>query len=285
MIQIDATQPVNLRHPLNRGLIAWWLAGVHGRTGGNKWIDLVQAHRGTLGSTMDPKTDWVRTERRGTHEALDFDETVGEYVVVPKAVSIRGAAAASLSVWYRPTAIPTTNASLYYESTSSAASTRWSIFHLATTGYTQVSMRDTNTGTAFNALESVALTNGVWQHLLATVDAATDRLVLYRNGVERAVNTTAKGGFTTDIPAADITIGSFGTSQRINGRIDDVRVWCRALSAAEVKTYYERSLQGYPGLLNRIEPIIGMPPPIAPVGRVHINLSGNLQSLFGGMQN
>lgn len=232
---------------------------------------------------MLPLSDWIRTDRYGTNQALVFDETDGEYCILPKAISVKGLAAASLSIWFKPAAIPAANASLYFESTSSAASTRFSIFHLATTGYIQGFMRDTNTGTGFAATESVALTNGVWSHLVVTTDAVSDRLVLYRDGIERAVNTTAKGGFTVDIPAADIVLASFGTTQRANGQMDDVRIWRRALSAQEVLAYYELSRRGYVGLLNRIDPIIGMVPLAA--GRSHVNLSGNLQSLVGGMQN
>lgn len=250
MLILDSTCPVNWQHPLNRGLAAWFLAGVQGRTGGAKWYDLVRNHQGVL-TDMDPKTDWIGSKRLGSFGAIDLDGT-NDRVLLPDAVSVRGQAAATVSVWYKPDATPAANAAVYYESTANAGANRFGLFHLQTTGVIRAQMRDTDAGTTFLAADSVALTTGQWHHLVMTVDASSERLVLYRGGVERALDTTAKNGFTTGLPADPISVGAYITSTFVDGQVDDVRVWHRALSAQEVRAYYDLSRQGYPGLLNRI---------------------------------
>src|SRR5688500_11296274 len=67
--------PVNRLHPLNRGLVAWFLT-LPGLSGGLKWhnlMDLSNGPHGTL-TSMDPPTDWVSAKARpGGFGALDFD--------------------------------------------------------------------------------------------------------------------------------------------------------------------------------------------------------------------
>jgi uncharacterized protein len=93
-------------------------------------------------------------------------------------------------------------------------------------------------GVAFNGHVNAptALPVGAWTHVVGTYDGTT--MSLYVNGLKVGSNSTVTFGYTL----------SDGPSQRIgiapgsgfwDGRIDDVRLYNRALSAAEVMQLYQ----------------------------------------------
>lgn len=76
-----------------------------------------------------------------------------------------------------------------------------------------------------------------WQHIVSVVDKANKRLQLWVDGVQE-VNTTVSTWGSTNVPGTtDVRIGTpyaAGTYTWI-GRLDDVGMWNRALSADEIK--------------------------------------------------
>jgi hypothetical protein len=91
----------------------------------------------------------------------------------------------------------------------------------------------TLTRTASNYLDSgQAPTVGTWQHLAATFDGTTARF--YVNGVE-----TANRAFTGNVGDANVwRIGAYGPTAGgfFDGIIDEVRIYNRAITAAEVQS-------------------------------------------------
>ncbi len=166
--------------------------------------------------------------------ALSFNG-VNQWVSLPATASLKGLNAATVSLWY----YPMTNGGgiLYYESWSSG-SVRFSLGHNIN-GTVQVKMRDTDGGSTFIAQSSSALSLNTWHHLAATVDAASDQLILYIDGVQAAVNTQAKGPFTLSAPADPIAIGAYSYPSApgyLKGSLDDVRVYNRALTLTEIQS-------------------------------------------------
>ena len=81
---------------------------------------------------------------------------------------------------------------------------------------------------------------GVWQHYVGTYDGTT--LSLYQNGV-RVAQSPMTGTFLST--TAGLTIGAFDAAsavQTTDGRIDEVAVYGRALSAEEVVSHHERGV-------------------------------------------
>lgn len=81
---------------------------------------------------------------------------------------------------------------------------------------------------------------GVWAHWTITYDDAGDRKIrLYKNGVEVAyrVQTAASGTLVSDA-GLNLALGSTPDSQffAFNGTIDDVRIFNRVLTPAEIQT-------------------------------------------------
>ena len=83
-------------------------------------------------------------------------------------------------------------------------------------------------------------TTGVWYHVTAVKTSST--ISIYVNGVKET--TTSLGSFT-DTHAASLKIGaSAGEGAYLNGLVDEVEVFNRALSDAEIATIYNASALG-----------------------------------------
>jgi subtilisin family serine protease len=101
-------------------------------------------------------------------------------------------------------------------------------------------MKDTsNNGTEI--FGSTTVTNNEWHHVVAVRDTVEDKVYLYLDGTSDAT------------PVTDNTIESLATSRSLEiargagvyyytGKIDDVRIYDRALSAEEVQQLYEEGL-------------------------------------------
>lgn len=76
-----------------------------------------------------------------------------------------------------------------------------------------------------------------WVHLVLVADYNAKQLKVYRNGQLAAVDTITN---TPIFPAVSRPryIASYNTSPDYNGRLDDVRLYARALSASEVQALY-----------------------------------------------
>lgn len=88
---------------------------------------------------------------------------------------------------------------------------------------------------------------GVWAHIAGVVDRARNEVVLYVNG-RRA----AYGPLTTSVILRDevLYVGSRGAGDYIAGEIDDVRLWSRARTAAELAAEWNRRVSpSSPGLV------------------------------------
>jgi hypothetical protein len=73
---------------------------------------------------------------------------------------------------------------------------------------------------------------GKWIHVSATFDGQTSKL--YINGIEN-VSQTYASPFTIGTTSGDLVIGAMGTVQRMNGSLDDVRIYGQVISASEIQ--------------------------------------------------
>jgi hypothetical protein len=238
--QVDWTQPVNWRDPLNDGLVSWWLAVPNHTAGGATWRDLCQRNDGTLTNFANVDQAWKTQGQPGGFGALEFDGS-DDYVVCGSNTLATGAL--TVSVWAKAST-PQLRAMLnvmigpyglivYYGSSSGG------------TQSTMIGFRvDGEMHTASDTVPS-----GVWHHLVyvfagGDTDTASE-FSIYIDGVASAVSRFGGIGGST----SDNRIGWDGSA--FDGEIADVRIWDRALAASEIQDYYHRSQRYYPGLLNR----------------------------------
>jgi hypothetical protein len=89
--------------------------------------------------------------------------------------------------------------------------------------------------TAYVADPSTSVT-GLWQHYVVTYDNASTTMRLYKNGLQIASTTNAALNWTGG--GTKIAIGAYQAVTFYNGYLDNVKIYNRALSAAEVFSLY-----------------------------------------------
>lgn len=239
---VAADSPVETGHPLNRGLVSWWLP-LDGNSGGRTLFDIAGRNHGTL--TNDP-TWGVGPNGFG---AVQFDGS-NDYVECGTAglSALGGNANRTIACWARPSGL---SAYLVAASLDAGGGVGWAYLRVqlsASGTQWQVNARQGNSTEAY--FEFGTPTVGKWDHVALTIDSAYN-FTAYLNGVKQN---------TADVSSVGLYSGS-GASMRLgtyslggaywNGAVGTTQVYNRALSASEVYGLYEQSLRGYPDLLRR----------------------------------
>ena len=241
-IAIDPLGPVNYLHPLNRGLVGWWLAMPGGRTGygTGKWRDLT--HNRNDGTLTNSGLEWQAQTHTGGKASL-YMGGASDYVGIPSTVI--GAlpnVAVTISMWIYPNAVG--NYENVFDATSGGASRQLSCF-LGGAGGTYVAVAGVGGNGAANTYPWVA---NEWQYFLLTVSGSN--VLVYRNGLLTATVASALGGPFT---AAELQIGGnpSGGGTASSFRYDDIRINARNFTDAEAMALYMESLRGSPLTLRR----------------------------------
>jgi glucose/arabinose dehydrogenase len=179
-----------------------------------------QANHGSINGAT-----WTAAGRFGG--ALTFDG-VNDLVTVADANSLDLTAALTIEAWLYPTAAGTTwrtavmkeipgelSYALYANNSASRAA-----------GWLRIGATSKNTATA------ASLPLNTWTHLAITYDGATLRI--YRNGVQDS-SVAASGTLTTSANPLRLG-GNMVWGEYFAGRIDDVRIYNQARSAAQIQS-------------------------------------------------
>ncbi len=166
---------------------------------------------------------WTTSGHSGS--ALTFGGSAR--VTVPDANELDLTAAMTLEAWVYPTAVPTDWSTVILKENS--PSLAYALYAGTPAnrpeGYVNNGADRGTTGTA-------ALPQNTWTHLATTYDGATLRL--YVNGTQVA-SQAVTGAIRTS--SGVLSIGGNGVwGEYFSGRLDEVRIYNRALSAAEVQT-------------------------------------------------
>jgi hypothetical protein len=185
-------------------------------TAGLTAVDSVGGHDGTL--TNDPT--WSTGQLDG---ALNFDGS-NDYVNVPHDDTL-SLTTFSISAWIRPAAL-----SGWQIVVSKGNTTSWN-YYLGING-SEISIGFNNSGSWTEFLTSGAgLATGQWYHLAGTFDDAAGEGKVYLNGaLIHTGTTTASPSATSDA----VMIGNSPAGEYWPGLLDDVRIYDRVLSDAEV---------------------------------------------------
>lgn len=246
--RVDARDPVNRPHPLNRGRAAWWLALPH-NSGGATWYDLMGLNPGVFTSMGNTSNGWRNAPARpgSLGPGVLTDGTAGA-VNCGAPAGLNSAAQAAYAGWvYKPS--NSTTAGLGGSSGVSGGNNRFS-FNWFTDG------------TGYFAAESSALAYGTctipvgWNRVFCCFDGAgagnAGRLQVFLGGVPQAL--TFSGTIGTAIgTVSPFTIGRDSSDRPAAGQYDDVALWL-GLSGASAPAFaamdYDQSRRGYPDALN-----------------------------------
>jgi hypothetical protein len=188
-------------------------------------VSAADAH-GSRTGTLTNGAGWT-TGRSGQAVLLDG---VNDYVALPT-FDVTGSAL-TLAAWVRAGSVATTDQRFISKTTGTT-----NYWTLGTNGSAfRFRLR---TGTSTTTLDGGTLPLTTWSHVVATYDGTTMRLFV--NGVQQ-VGTAAKSGALATSATAPVSIGRNPTgtagANYFNGAIDDVRMFARALTAAEVTALY-----------------------------------------------
>jgi hypothetical protein len=209
------------------GLVAHWTFDVLSASDGTTFpADNDAALVATL-ETGDGDTEVLAPGKIGN--AIDFDG-VDDRLVVPDSPALDIDGPVSLTAWINMDRLPVGDDDFGIVEKGSAYSLE---VETDTVCVDFALYRDIG-GFDELAPTSCALPIAEWHHLAAVFDG-TD-LIVYQNGVE--VDRMAFTGGSVALTDAPVYIGfnSFRITRYMDGRIDEVTIWSRALSAAEVET-------------------------------------------------
>lgn len=253
MTWIDPRQPVNWGHPLTAGLLAWWQV-VPAFAGGQRLVDLTKRHHGTLQGGVT----WTGPRgRRGGQGALggfaDGNGAVGLSDAAIRTLPLQPAW--TLSLW----AVAAAN-------TTSAAAIAWSgTDDLLLYPYDSVNGPGVRLFWRRLTLTSIVNEDGVdrsgaWHHFVVRQTGLTARAVLVDGHlVGSDARNTANAG-----PFEDATqLGNWaGGAQPFPGLLDDVMLYDRALSDAEVVALFHLTQRLDTPMLRHVRPRLYSLPPV-----------------------
>jgi fibronectin type 3 domain-containing protein len=156
--------------------------------------------------------------------ALSFDG-INDLVTVPDANALDLAPGMTLEAWVKPTTVSGWRTALLKERPGQLS---YALYAAADNGRPQTEI---SAGASREARGTAALTAGAWSHLAATYDGTTLRL--YVNGAQ--VSSTAATGTLFNSTGALRIGGNKIWGEYFSGLIDEVRVYERALTPAEIQ--------------------------------------------------
>jgi len=235
---VNPSQPINLAHPLNRGLVSCWKV-LQGSTG-LVVRDLVSENRNHL--TWQTAGRAIGSSRG---RVLDFDRASEEYLTADNSASLDITEQITMSLWFW-TSHNTGYKHLIVKPANATWSNPWARYMLRIDTLGQWLLMQINSPYTYAAAAAAPLSQ--WNLGTATYDGATMRV--YVNGSEGG--STA---YVSSIPtsAHPLYIGAISTAgYSFDGQMDDVRIYDRALSASEVMQLYLETRQRYSPLFNQM---------------------------------
>lgn len=239
-MRVDWDNPVDMDHPLNRGLVAWWMAGEGPYWGGPLFRDLVPKSSrggGNHGTLTNGPTWGGHLGRPSGFGSLTFDGS-NDVVTTPAAITI--ATTGTVSMWARRTG-DGPGLEIFLSHTTDSSSTRWRMD--AEAGNFRVSY-----GNDINSLDTGAdFVANQWHHIAITWNGGTFRA--FFDGVRVLNFTGATHGFPTSSNV--LYFGDYEASgHEFAGQLDDIRFYSVALADDLIQAIRLESMQGYPQTLN-----------------------------------
>lgn len=169
-------------------------------------------------------------------QAFQFDGS-DDYVTASSSSSLNQLSAFTCSAWIYPTTVSGEQAIVYKEVASNGK--QYCGLSGSGTGRLYVNIDRTSDATA--RTNDNAIKANKWQ-FITTVWDGTNAPQIYINGTEVSSyqTQTAGSGTIVDDSSGDLVIGGRSTpSTLFNGKLDDIRIYNRVLSPAEIKRIYE----------------------------------------------
>jgi len=210
-----------------RGLVGYW---AFEEGSGNIAYDVSgYANNGTFGTYMVTSTDAWTTGKIG--QALQFDGT-DDYVDCGTGSSLDITDAITLEAWVKAEAF-VSDAGIIGKNYGDSVYPYF--LWVMSDGKVRLNSYGVDAEHRWLILSSQPITTGSWYHIVGTFNTANANL--YING---EAETPVGVGYPLPTNTKDVWIGKYVYLDSFNGVIDEVRIYNRALSAAEIRYHYNR---------------------------------------------
>jgi hypothetical protein len=226
---VDLGNPV-AGHPLNEGLISWWLP-LPNNQGGGTLFDLKRKYDGALnnGPAWAPGPN--------AFASLDFVRASDQFVEADYAPL----SALSCTFWFRPNSL--VNYFVWVDTNNGASITQDVRVYSDSGGTLHADCNGADTTVA-------GVVAGAWNFAaLIRTGAGTNLLYLWPPSGGPLVSPATMSSL--GVASTKFRIGRAKDGHACDGRATDVRLYSRALGAAELRGLYEQGLRGHPDTLRR----------------------------------
>lgn len=253
--EIDWQNPI-VDHDLNRGLLAWWLAGGEGSGpfwGGPKYRDLRNRYHGTFST---PPPTWTGSSH--PLGGLLFNGSTN-YCALPNLSGLFGSGAATVTFWLKRTlaspAGPSDSGFVSLGNDGSSTATHYPF----SDGLIYCSIFYSGRINGISPLSGVDRTQ--WHQFAVSTKNGANNYRIFQNG---QLVTSAAGEAAITMTTAPYLGYSSSVAVPFGGSFGSVRLWNRALSDREIALDYSQSRRGYPDLLRRLTlPVYSLPAAVA----------------------
>jgi uncharacterized protein (TIGR02145 family) len=233
---------------LNNGLVGYWTFNnqdMNWATG--KALD--KSGSGNDGQIMNMSTTTSPVQGK-MGQGLKFDGTYNKYVNIgnPSVLQFTsGTNSFTVAAWFKKTANADNNTVIMKQGLTNNLS-----YGLIGNMNGTFSFRMGKQSVGSDNVTSDVISNGVWHYAVGVYTASTNGMQLYIDGTAPISGTYTMGNLTSDNSLAlgnDVGGLDPGDNRAFNGLIDDVRVYNRALSAAEIRQLYIQGSGKIPPIL------------------------------------
>ncbi len=178
------------------------------------------------------------------NQACHFSPTNTGYVAVPNSASLNVTGSFTLEAWISPNNSASPSVQLLIEKRAGPVPNGFLLF--LSNGKVGIA-----TNTITRLIGNTVLPNNVWTHIAVTFNSSNFLFSIYINGMPDASN--AVGGSIPISNGDSVTIGkgSIGVN-RFAGNLDEVRIWRKTLSGAEIFKYRRTSLGASTGIYDSL---------------------------------
>jgi len=195
-------------------------------------------NNGTWGNSTTGDINWTAGK---FGKAIKFDG-VDDYVEVAHSESLNMTSEITIEAWVNPDTPGQSGWSRFVSKRTTAGGADVYALGLTSDAYTPF-FRIRNLSIQTNLIATGLAPKNQWTHLVATYDGS--KMKIYINSVENA--SLDKTG-AIDTSTIDLHLGDRkdeATNRRLNGTIDEVRIYNRSLSASEIRQLYFTNLNKY----------------------------------------
>ena len=222
----DATLTVMLHGLLFSDIIAYY-----------KFDDNLNNYVSQYGAATSNNTTYVDGK---SGKALLFNGSTSK-CIVPKDISVRGRSRVSVSLWFNINSLGSKNV-LYAEENKKTHFFRFGLEVLSTGNILGV-LRNFDSDATYKSIDGGSVSLQEWHFAVFTFDAHGQIAKLHVDGVLKGTVATSSDPMPDTAPARTISVGYFdgpspSDTGAIDGMIDELCIWSKALTDAEVSELY-----------------------------------------------